>query len=238
MSGFSWFAFARNPDPAAHLGDAAAGAVLEILRGVPALRRGLVFTPPPGQVAHPFPGDERAPMLALQLDFATIEALEAAVAAEGPLRALADAAHALPPGTAVTQQAMVRRSFPVPDATIRTASGGLPCSYLVHYPGPAEDMNAWLGHYIRHHPALMAHFPDVREIEIYSRLDWCGGLPWAREEMMQRNKLVFDSPEALSAGLLSPALKAMRADFHQFPPFAGGNVHYTLLTRQVGGTPD
>ena len=37
--------------------------------------------------------------------------------------------------------------------------------------------------------------------------------------------------EALSAGLLSPVLQEMRADFNQFPPFTGGNVHYVLETR-------
>jgi hypothetical protein len=96
------------------------------------------------------------------------------------------------------------------------------------------DLNAWHGHYNRHHPPLMAKFPGVRGIEIYTRIDWVGGLPWRREDMMQRNKLLFDSPEALSAGLLSPVLTEMRADFNQFPPFEGGNVHYVLETRIFG----
>ena len=137
-------------------------------------------------------------------------------------------------GRVVTQQAMLTRRFPVPDAVLRTPAGGLPCSYLVQYPGPAVDLNAWHAHYNRHHPPLMAKFPGVRGIEIYTRIDWVGGLPWRREDMMQRNKLLFDSPEALSAGLLSPVLQEMRADFNQFPPFEGGNVHYVLETRFFG----
>ena len=128
---------------------------------------------------------------------------------------------------------MLTRSFPVPDPQVRAPPRGLACSYLVHYPGEAEDINAWLMHYVKHHPPLMARFPGVREIEIYSRVDWCGGLPWPREVAMQRNRLMFDTPEALSAGLSSPALVEMRKDRGKFPPFTGGAVHYPLLTQTI-----
>ncbi len=47
---------------------------------------------------------------------------------------------------------------------------------------------------------------------------------------MQRNKVVFAHAQALSAALLSPVIHEMRADFHRFPPFSGGNVHYPMST--------
>jgi hypothetical protein len=50
----------------------------------------------------------------------------------------------------------------------------------------------------------MARFPGIRQIEIYTRLDWLGALPWRRVDYMQRNKVVFDSPAALKAALNSP----------------------------------
>jgi uncharacterized protein (TIGR02118 family) len=194
-----------------------------------------VLTPPHKQTAHPFPGDAPSPALVLQLQFDTIEALEAAVAADGLLHRLAETyGQTLLHGRVVTQQAMLTRRYKVPDPVLRTPAGALPCSYLVQYPGPAADPNAWHAHYNTHHPPLMAKFPGVRAIEIYTRIDWVDGLGWGREDMMQRNKLLFDSPEALSAGLLSPVLQEMRADFHRFPPFEGGNVHYVLETRMVG----
>jgi hypothetical protein len=107
----------------------------------------------------------------------------------------------------------------------------------VHYPGPAEDMNAWNLHYLEHHPSIMRTFPDVRMIEIYTRIDWVDRLPSQRVEHMQRNKLVFDSPEALAYALGSDVIKRMRADFVKFPPFAGGNKHFPMLTRVVRPKP-
>jgi uncharacterized protein (TIGR02118 family) len=124
------------------------------------------------------------------------------------------------------------RSFPV-EAAEHSSGGGIPCSYLVHYPGTAEDLNAWHLHYLTHHPAIMRTFPGVRQIEIYTRVDWVDHLASRRVEYMQRNKLVFDSPEALSRALTSDVIKNMRADFSQFPPFTGGNKHFPMLTRSV-----
>ena len=232
---FSWFAFFRHwSDASVRLDSEDLAALDSILRSVPSLRRGLLFTPAPVGTVHPFPEDEPLPMLALQLNFPRIEMLETAMAADGPLYALTNTqvlpwlAHVNP-----TQQVMLTRSFPVPDPRLRTPPGALACSYLVHYPGDAQDINAWLMHYVKHHPPLMARFPGVREIEIYSRVDWCGGLPWPREVAMQRNRLMFDTPEALSARLSSPVLGEMRKDRGKFPPFTGSAVHYPLLTRTI-----
>jgi len=228
---FSWFAFFRDSGSAAPLASESLDAIAGALHHVPGLRQGLVMSRPARDTAHPFPDNEPSPALVLQLQFDTIEALEEAVAADGPVRPLADA-HGR--NRAVTQQAMLIRRYSVPDSALRTPAGELPCSYLVQYPGPAADLNAWHGHYNRHHPPLMAKFTDVRAIEIYTRIDWVDGLGWPREDMMQRNKLLFDSPGALTTGLLSPVLQEMRADFNQFPSFTGGNVHYVLETRFAG----
>ena len=43
----------------------------------------------------------------------------------------------------------------------------------------------------------MAEFPGIRELEVYTRLDWVSLLPWTRLNFMQRNKVVFDSADAL-----------------------------------------
>jgi hypothetical protein len=223
----SWFAFWRG-------GGALDGATLDALaaglRAVVGLRQGLVMSPAPAQTTHPFADNEPAPPLVLQLQFDAIEALEAAIAAGGPVGRLTDA---VAQGRTVTQQAMLTRRFTVPDPASRRSPGVLPCSYLVQYPGPAADMNAWHAHYNTHHPPVMAKFPGVRAIEIYTRIDWVCGLDWKREDAMQRNKLLFDSPAALSAGLVPEVMREMRADFSRFPAFEGGNVHYALETRIV-----
>lgn len=59
------------------------------------------------------------------------------------------------------------RSFPV-DVAEHSAGTTIPCSYHIHYPRPAEDMNAWNLHYLEHHPSIMRTFPNVRGIEIYT----------------------------------------------------------------------
>jgi hypothetical protein len=228
---FSWFAFFRHVDDAARVPAAELDVVASELGAIAGVRQARLFTPAPAGTAHPFPDDEPPPILALQLHFATVGEMEAALCAEGALARVA----ALPslrqamPG----HQAMVARPFPVPEAQQRTPPGEAPCSYLVHYPGAAADAIAWHSHYLAHHPGLMAGFPGVREIEIYTRLDWLSQLPWPRLDAFQRNKLMFDSPAALSAALLSATIRDMRADFHRFPPFTGGNVHYPMVTRMV-----
>ncbi len=206
--------------------------VTAIVSTTPRLRRGLIFTPETAR--DPYTSDGPSPQLALELYFDEIGDLEAELAPDGHLQALAKPS-ALPSlaRADVTQQAMVARPFPVPDPVFRTPAGTLPCTYLVHYPGPAEDLNAWNAYYLAHHPPVMARFPGIREIEVCTRLDWCGFLPFARADHMQRNKVVFDSAEALTAALRSPVREEMRADYHKFPPFDGGNAHYPLATLEI-----
>ncbi|MCW3476662.1 EthD domain-containing protein [Limobrevibacterium gyesilva] len=227
---FCWFATFRG---AAEAGAAEIDALAGFLARTPGLAQALIHTP--ATTSDPYLNDGPSPALALQLYFPEIAALEAALAAGGHLQALAGAA--CPPslaGAEVTQQAMLARAFPVPDPAFRTPAGALPCTYLVAYEGAAEDLNVWLAHYIDHHPPIMARFPGIRQIEIYTRIDWCGFVPFARVEHMQRNKVVFDSPEALTAALNSPVRHEMRADFKRFPAFSGGNTHFPMLTRAVG----
>jgi len=208
--------------------------VLDIVAGTPQLRRGLVFTPEQARDRYTTVHDGPSPQLVLELYFDRLDQLEAVLARDGHLQALAQP-RTLPSlsGVEVTQQAMVARPFPVPDPVFKTAPGSFPCTYLVHYVGQAEDLNVWNDYYLRHHPQVMARFPGIREIEVCTRVDWCGFLPWRRVDYMQRNKVVFDSAAALTAALNSPVREEMRADFKQFPPFSGENAHFPVATREI-----
>lgn len=197
----------------------------DIIARTPGLGKGLVYTP--SSTRDPYLDDGAPPMLGLQLDFADIADMEAALAPTGHLQALAY----LVPGAEVAQQAMLTRRFPVPDPAFRTPEPH--CTYLVSYEGEAEDPNVWLAYYIAHHPPIMARFLGIREIEICTRIDWCGFLPFRRVDYLQRNKVVFDSPEALTTALNSPVRHEMRADFKKFPPYTGANTHFPMLTRTV-----
>ncbi len=231
----AYFVFFHG-DPGARIGESDRIGISDILRGTPRLLKAHLFTPT--AVDGPFSNDGHPPQFALQLYFADLQELEAVIAPRGHLQALAVPGR-FPSlaGTAVIQQAMLVRPFPAPSPPNPAIPGQVRCSYLVHYPGHAQDLNAWLSHYLSHHPQLMRDLPGVREIEVYTRVDWCDGMPWERTHSMQRNKLVFDHPSALSAALDSPALHAMRADFRRFPPFFGGNVHYPMMTSTIVGGP-
>jgi hypothetical protein len=217
---------------ALRLNDAEHARVVEIVNTTPRIRRGFIFTA--ASTSDPYGKEGPPPPLALQLYFDRIDALEAAAARAGHLQQLA-APGVLPSlrQARVEQQAMVARPFPVSDRLFRTPAGEVPCSYLVHYPGEAEDLNLWNDFYIAHHTPIMARFPGIREIEICTRLDWCGFLPWPRVNHMQRNKVVFDDAAALTTALNSSVREEMRADYRQFPPFQGGSCHYPMATFEV-----
>ncbi len=228
-----WFSqFRHAANPGLRVSDVDMAWLARFLPATPGLQQALIHAP--SSTSDPYLDDGPPPQLALQVYFHDIAALEAATTADGHLRGLA-APGALPSlvGARVTQQAMLVRRYPVPDAIFRTPPGELPCTYLVAYEGEADDLVAWLTFYIADHPPIMARFPGIRQIEIYTCIDWCGGLPWPRVQHMQRNKVVFDSPAALTAALNSPVRHEMRESFARFPPFTGPITHFPMATTMV-----
>ena len=180
------------------------------------------FAPPPGartlfyvpsEVRDPFLDDGRAPSRVAQLYFDSLTVLEmAAREVRG----------------ATAAEAMSVHRFPVPEPWTRVPERF--CTYLVAYEGPADDEAAWLGHYLKHHPPLMARLPGIRELEIYTPLEWRCPPTLERMRHLQRNKVAFDSAAALAAALDSPVRREMRADFAQFPPYRGRVTHYAMST--------
>lgn len=201
-----------------------------LLRETPRLRKALVHTP--ANASDPYVKDGAPPALVLQLYFAELPDLEAAVWRASHLAVLVSPAEFPVLATAdVTQQAMIVRSFAVPEPAFATPPGEPHCTYLVSYEGEAEDLNAWHAHYLEQHTVHMASFPEIRELEVYTRLDWVSLQPWRRVDFMQRNKVVFDSAAALDRALHSAVRHTMRADFNAFPKFSGPNRHYAMATR-------
>lgn len=168
------------------------------------------------------PADD-TPSCMLQWYFDDLARLEAACERDGPVQRALQAASVIPAAQSFAQQVMAVRTLRTsqPDVTQR-------CSYLVAYEGIAEDFNAWLMHYLKHHPPLMLQLPALRELEIYTRIDSTSGLPFAQANAMQRNKVVFDDAAALADALASPVRDAMRRDFHAFPPFTGATPHFAM----------
>ena len=224
---FCWFGQANATG--AVVTEAELSKLAETAACVRGVTEALLFTP--GTTHDPYLNDGPPPALALQIYFDDITTLEAALAGDGPLMALTD----LPSlrGATFTQQAMLARPFAVPDPVFRTAPGAHHCTYLVAYEGTAKDLSAWLSHYLASHTAIMARFPGIRQVEVCTRIDWCGALPWQRVDHMQRNKVVFDDADGLTAALNSSVRHEMRADFARFPAFIGPVSHYPMTTRIV-----
>lgn len=203
-----------------------------LLRATPKLDKALVHSA--ATTNDPYVKDGPSPSLVLQLYFTNLPELEATLSQSGHLGVLSSAAEFPSLAAAdVAQQAMLVRKFRVPEPNFKTAAGEPHCTYLVSYEGEAEDLNAWHAHYLEHHTRHMAMFPGIRELEVYTRLDWVSLIPWPRSNFMQRNKVVFDSSDALHRALNSPVRHDMRADFKTFPTFTGSNNHYAMATRVV-----
>lgn len=203
------------------------------LKAIPLLKRAQLLSP--AVARDRYIDDGSGPMLTVQLYFEHLEALELASRAGGALLALARMLPSRLQVTRITQQVMWTRLYPTPPVpAIVNASTRASC-FLVHYPGEAEDLNAWHNYYLDHHPPLMAQFPAIREIEIYTRVDWRDSLPWPRVHHFQRNRIAFDSAAALERALNSPVRDRMKRDREHFPPFTGGNVHHAMSVETLVG---
>lgn len=229
---FSHFMFFRSGTPGALLSMADAARIKEIVVGTPGLKAAFFYTPT--VVRDYYTDDGPSPHLALQLYFDELSVLEENIASKGHLQQLAPPAgwESLP-NLDVEHQVMYVRPFPIPEKAQEAAPGATQCTYLVHYPGVAENFNEWLGYYLRHHPQIMFRFEGVRAIEIFTRVDWCDEMPWTRVHHMQRNLQRFDTRTALEAVLQSPIRHEMRADFEKFPPFTGSNIHFPMITERL-----
>jgi hypothetical protein len=215
-----------------HTPPAGADAFAELrteLTLIPSLRFAELHRPAAVETYH---RDGAAPRAAMRFAFESVEALESQLMPGGRLHALACSAlwrHIA--GEQLTQQAMLTRTF----LPLRDVGGEHAYSYLVHYPGQAEDFNAWLGYYVRHHPQIMLDYRGVMQVQVFTRLDWCDAMPFERVAYMQRNQLTFPSIDALMHALESPVRARMRADNGKFPPFSGGAKHFAMHTSFVSG---
>lgn len=221
----------RNADPKARISDQDYQDITALVSATPGLKQVNFHLPASAQ--DYYTDDGHSPQLVIESYFDNLLTLERNLASNGHLQTLANTAWSSLQSTHVEHQVMFSRSYPVLETPPPSAANTPRCSYLVHYPGSAENFFEWLNYYLSHHPQIMQHFPNIRAIEIYTRVDWLDSLSWDRANYMQRNKQVFDSPEALTAALNSSIRHDMRADFEKFPPFQGGNLHFAMTTYQA-----
>lgn len=216
-----FFLIAENADTHAAFNRSDISRLQSVAHGVAGLRRFVLHVP----AAQ----DERtsAPFCVTQWYFDDLELLEGALQSGGAIETIADRIADRATGCTLLQQAMAVRRFSMPRQHTFDGSDER-CTYLVSYEGEAHDFNAWLTHYMTHHPPLMTQLPGLRELEIYTRIDYRSGLRHARAAAMQRNKVVFDDAAALDAALASSIRARMKQDFDSFPPYSGATPHYPM----------
>jgi uncharacterized protein (TIGR02118 family) len=196
-------------------------------RDVEGLRRFVIHLPAESDDCDPLSKSDASarPRCVLQGYFDDLDLLEQALQPMGAIQDVVNESSST--GLTFTQQAMAVRRFTTPDPG-DFGTRAVRCTYLVSYEGEAQDFNAWLSHYLAHHPPLMAQLPGIRELEIYTRLDYRSGLGIERATAMQRNKVVFDDPASLAAALASPIRASMKQDFNSFPPYSGATLHFPM----------
>jgi hypothetical protein len=196
-----------------------------------------VYTAFDGHTRDPYNNDGGGPLMMLMLDFATSDALAAAVTG-GCLAA--PLAHA--DGFTATGTALQRRCYPViEDAT--PAPLQAPFSYVVRYHRPADDEAAFVKDYLASHPAIEARLPGIRAIMCYLPVNAPpdrdlrgarGLLPSA--DYMIGNEVVFDDAASFNIAMASPVREELRGHFRVLPRFAGANTHYPMLRRRLAGS--
>ena len=236
---FCLFLSAYAPDGSRRIDGAGLAVHCGTLSGaIPGLNTIVVHVPVLLDPVDPFLAPDDPPGCVLQLYFEALADLEAATSGASPLLSLFDPAY-LPmlSGCDWTQQVMVVRTFPVAAGQAQygkcVSVAQETCTYLVGYEGPADDLSAWLAHYLDSHAPSLTRLPGVRAVEVYTRIDSPSGLPVKRVNDMQRNKVVFDSVEALANSLTSSIRRELRADFSLFPQFRGAAPHYPMLSHTV-----
>ena len=226
--GLTWFCV-WQADTVLPLAARDLAALRERVETCPGLRAGYILLPTDAHDPY-YPSAAGSPSLVLQLDFDDLARLEESLTPGGHLAPLAnDTFVASLAGARREQQGMLARAYPVPDPVIRTQDGSC-LSYWVEYAGPAEDANAWHVYYNRHHPGLLAGFPGLRAIEIYTPAVVVCGLAIAERSCLQRNKTVFDDAQAMNAAMQSPVRQQLREDFHRLPAFQGPAWHFPFTT--------
>jgi hypothetical protein len=237
VTGFTYeIALCGAPDQAAVLHRRLATGLREAAAGLTGLLGVDVYTPFDGPARDPYNHDSGGPLMMLMLDFATRDALAAAVTG-GPL----PAPFAPAGGVTATGTAFERRCYPVGEDAA-PAPLQAPFSYVVRYHRPADDEAAFVEDYLASHPPIEARLPGIRAIMCYlplsrqpdgDRRGARGLLPSA--DYMIGNEVVFDDDAAFNIAMASPVREELRAHFRALPCFAGANTHYPMLRRRLLG---
>jgi hypothetical protein len=193
-----------------------------------------LYTP---EASHdPYLDDGPGPLAMVQLYFADLAALEAALGSDAFPAAAARCEDAPLEGLTASHEAMEAHFYPVGDEREASPLPSMPsCSYVVRYHRPAENEAAFIAHYVKHHPPILGEFPRIRNVMCYLPLDWNDPVGVPRADYMLGNEVVFDTIDDLNAALRSDVRHKLRDDYKTFPVFTGRNTHYAMRRERFAG---
>lgn len=199
---------------------------VELVKGLPDLRSLAVMRPL--AFDDPHLGNEPGPFLVAHMMFDDVAALERAVLSDERLAARADVAN-FPPfdGRAVYQAMRNEDHSPIASRLDRSRA---PICHFVVYRRPAENEATFIDFYRRNHVPLLGEFPRVREIRVFTPVEWRDRPFVTRAELMLVNLTAFESEADFRAAMASDVRTRVQRDFASFPRFSGRCTH-TAMTR-------
>lgn len=214
--------------------DSALKVVASALSAIPGIEKAWIMTP-----ARSWPsGSDKLPSLVVEIDFQDPSAFADSVAKSASRDDLLTCFAAVSnfAENTIIYQPMLRRHTFGPDPQLWQRGGAI-CTYLVEYPGEAEDLEAWLDYFARMHAPILARLPNVRAVTLFEPAVVPSKLaPWCLGRAMQRNKIVFDDVDALDVALTSPVIAEIKADAAKFPSYSPGPTRTPMFTRLLQRT--
>ena len=101
-------------------------------------------------------------------------------------------------------------------------------SYFVRYEPTGELSNEFLNHYRGKHADTLKNFPGIQALHLHTPVKWNDPESVIRGRVGLLAQLVFESPSALDAALISHARAVAREDFKRFPRFDGEVIHQAM----------
>lgn len=207
-------------DPSALHGQLASVIIPELVV-LPEAQRICLYAPE--QANDPYTQDETPPVATVQIDAASVGDLEA-VLASAEFKAVLDAAG---------DGEMACEAFETIDYAIAGESSPQPrtaaLSFNVRYYRPVTDEAAFNEFYLAHHPQILAHLPEIRNVLCYTPVDWNDTHNIPPSDCFLGNEVVFDSLDSFNAAMASDVRHRLREDYNAFPVRPGPNTHYAML---------
>ena len=199
------------------------------LSSLPGARVALLHTPKPSH--DPFLADKDPPLLLVQVSFESREEAEAALVSPAAKMLKHDYEGVPVKGGRISHELLQTEPY----ATATSAPSEVvtaPVSYFVHYRRPVDDEEHFLDHYRAGHVPILAQFPGLRSLTLYTPTRWRSPIKMAPADHFLVCQIAFDSLDALNDALASEVRVRLREDYYGFPKH-GEVSHYAMLRDQV-----